>query len=172
MPRKLFLYQRGGVAVRPDNFFPCCGQRVVHVAYMRRYKLVTKEAQSRINPGRFGANHKLMSDKTVETRVAELEQSLADAHETIKGMFVLVNVMADFQKTATVKTYDWMIALETRNNQALEILSESLTDDEARQKLKGVLARNVFDRDQLEAMIKKIKAFPANPLANPAPPGA
>ena len=113
-----------------------------------------------------------MSDKTVETRVAELEQSLADAHETIKGMFVLVNVMADFQKTATVKTYDWMIALETRNNQALEILGESLTDDEARQKLKGVLARNVFDRDQMKAMITKIKAFPANPLANPQPPGA
>ena len=131
-----------------------------------------KEGSKPYKSGPIRRKPQFMSDKTVETRVAELEQSLADAHETIKGMFVLVNVMADFQKTATVKTYDWMIALETRNNQALEILSESLTDDEARQKLKGVLARNVFDRDQLEAMIRKIKAFPANPLANPTPPGA
>ena len=104
-----------------------------------------------------------MSEQNHELRITELEKSLSDAHEASKGMFILINVMADFQKTATVKMYDWMIALENRNNEALEILAQSLPDTETRQKLKDVLARNVFDRDQLEAMMQKFKAFRPDP---------
>jgi len=104
-----------------------------------------------------------MSEQNHEHRIAELEKSLADAHEASKGMFMLINVMADFQKTATTKMYDWMIALETRNNEALEIVAQSLPETETRQRLKDVLARNVFDRDQIEAMMQKMKGFRSNP---------
>jgi len=113
-----------------------------------------------------------MSEQNHEHRIAELEKSLADAHEASKGMFMLINVMADFQRTATVKMHDWMMALETRNNEALEIAAQALPDMETRQKLKDVLARNVFDRDQLEAMMHKFKAFRPNPEIPPATPGS
>jgi len=113
-----------------------------------------------------------MSPENIEKRIADLEQSLGEAHQTITAMFGLVNVLADFQKTATEKLYDWIISLESRNSEALQLLGQSLSETEVRQKLGDILARNVTNRDQIEAMLQKFKTLHLLPPHPPAPPTA
>jgi len=100
-----------------------------------------------------------MSEKNLETRVTQLEQELSAARETSAAMFGMAKALIELQKATATQLFKWMVALDTRNNEALETVKAALPDQEKRQKLSDILARSVFDRDQLEAMIRKIESL-------------
>jgi len=111
-----------------------------------------------------------MSQDEIEKKITELEQSNLGAHQSVAGLVELNRAIIGFQKEISTRLFNWTLSLDNRNAEALQLVRQSLPEEAAR-KLGDILARSMFDRDQLEAMIRKLEALPSfNPSPTPSAP--
>ena len=114
---------------------------------------------NRAGPGaQLKGNH--MSIENHEQRIAELERTVANLNTTVSTLILGFAQSADHQKKFGVSIMQMILAADEKYEGAFELFCNELPVEQVREEFKKILARSLFNRDQLQAMLQQFKNTP------------